>query len=197
MKIVNIIKPDMLSNAEAIDEYINKLKMVSNIEYCEYYKISDWANASKFIYEYNLTKTDGMNKAIIERNLLNSIMGYYILYKNYDGVAIIINFKSNPLETYNKLHIIKKDIRKKYAYSGPQYYINYLCDPGFKEKLSDYDLSAVSCEISLNKNGKDGNYIFLNYLHSPDDEQENTFEYTALNDLKTFSKVKKLCKIKS
>jgi len=100
----NIIFNEVINSYKLHQKYIieldNYIKMINNIE------------SRKYIY--NLLKTKNNNNIIIDTNLLNNIgiSKYYHLDNITDYNISVNNFKTNTINSINKLILISSEIEK-------------------------------------------------------------------------------------
>ncbi|MEG0022124.1 MAG: hypothetical protein RSB77_04960 [Bacilli bacterium] len=161
-----IFKPDMIIDVEAIN-YFNKIvKEACYIKIKNIYEINDWTTLSKMLYEENNSNQTFRNKLLI-----GTIIAYRELYGN-NAKIIEIDFDKSKIKL-ELLYEIKKIIRKKYAYSKPNYYINIknIEEVDLNKKLYDIDINNINYDIIKSDiKLEDSNSIFayLNYIHFSD-----------------------------
>lgn len=186
MIITNILKPDILVNKESLNYYFTNIINMENVDNIKLYNINNWTKIASLIYEYDVIN----NKNFLEqrKKILTSILGYYHLYAENKGIAVIFDLKNININfTLEKLYKLKKEIRKIYVNNTDLYYLKFLNENiiNFNKPLYDINLSEI--KIDIKKFSHDNPYenplynmIFFNQIHSPNpfnlDENEKNYE---------------------
>lgn len=183
MKAFNIFKPDMIIDKEALRYYFNYLEKELKIETQQLYKISNWTSLCKTLYEDDLKDQNlGKEQEMIKRKqLLITILGYHLFYKNKMAAVNLYELDMNNLDlVLFKLNAFKKELRKKYVYDTDKYYLKILnwSDVDIEKPLNQIDLNLIRTKhiiVPSTANIKESEYsmIFFNKLHFPNPNVES------------------------
>lgn len=177
MELYNIIKPDMICDEEALDYYFRLMKSDFGINVNKMYYLDDWIYISKLIYELDLCNMHLDSETIIQKRkqLLTTILGYYLFYRNKYAVISIFDVDLEQKDILKDLECLKKELRRRFVLKTDKYYLKIL-----NESEIDYSLPLTSINLDNIKvasvvvdscqefNNPDYQMIFFNKLHFPD-----------------------------
>ncbi len=178
MEMFNILKPDIINDEKALEFYFKNLQYKFGINDYTLYRIDDWVYISKLIYELDVSnKLDNVETVRAKRKqLLTTILGYYIYYKNKSAFMNIYKIADeNAFQILKEFNVFKKELRKKYVLKTAKYYLKILNEDeiDFDLPLKCINLDNIQTEIlsfpywEESSNPK-YNMIFFNKVHFPD-----------------------------
>lgn len=183
MEVFNIIKPDMLNDLESFDYYLNTMQERFKINIEHLYIIPDWIKIAKLIYESDLQSSELNSEKLIEkrRELLITILGYNLYFKNQKAAVALYNIPINKKEVLEELTKFKKELRKKYVYQSAKHYIKIQNESeiNYNMPLEDIDISKIKIETKTFPGESDElqdeefKMAFFNRLHFPDANVES------------------------
>lgn len=173
-----IIKPDMVNEPDAMTFYKMFLNDNPKINLKEQYKIDDWVELSKILYEPdNIKNLEELRR--VRMQLMTTIKGYEHFFKKQTAILSLIEIDDN----YNlqELYDFKKELRKKFVVNGDKYYFKYDSINSqnlFKNKLVDIDTSQVNGSFLKLSNFEkepcdDYQMIYFNKIHFPDPNEKS------------------------
>lgn len=177
MEVFNILKPDMISNKEALDFYFDYMLNRFEIDITKMYYIQNWVSISKKIYELDVCDSNLLSHNIIEKRkrLLITILGYYLYYKNQKAIITLYNVDIKKPYILNQLSVFKKELRTRYVLNTDKYYLRILnlSEINLELPLKSIDLQNIKTEtiiVPSSENFDNPNYdmVFFNKIHFPD-----------------------------
>ena len=199
MEMFNILKPDIINDEKALEFYFKNLQNKFGINDYTLYRIDNWVYISRLIYELDVSnKLDNVELVRAKRKqLLITILGYYIYYKNKSAFMNIYKIADeNTCQLLKELNILKKDLRKKYVLNTDKYYLKILNQDeiDFDLPLKSIDLDNIQTKVLSVPYWKEisnpkYNMIFFNKVHFPDPNvEEIRTEINILRENGVFSK---------
>lgn len=176
----NILKPDILGKDNEEIEYLNRIKSELHVVPKSIYKIPNWPEFSKSIYEEEILN-EGFNNESLQlrrKQLLVNAIAYDQIFKDLYARLLLFEIDGNYEELKEKLkvfNIIKKEFRKKYVYNQKKYYVKFKTDREIKYDMPLYmkDYSFIVPEIKVLEHNQELNedgyeLAFFNKIHCPD-----------------------------
>ena len=203
MDFFNIIKPDMVNDTESMEFYINYLKYKLNIEIDKMYYLPDWPSVAQKLYDLDLKNCDSDSEIIKKRQLLTTILGYYIRFSNEPAKVSLYYLDKIDENDLIQLSNLKKELRRRYVINNDKYYIKILNESiiDYSRPLSKIDLKTLETDIvrvpfDTEFSVPGYNMVFFNKLHFPDpDISVINRESVFLNSINAFDE-KRLVKRK-
>jgi len=203
MYLFNIIKPDMVNDTESMEFYIHYLKYKLNIEIDKMYYLADWPSVAQKLYDLDLKNCDLDSEIIKKRQLLTTILGYYIRFSNEPAMVSLYYLDKIDKNDLIQLSNLKKELRRRYVINNDKYYIKILNESiiDYSRPLSKIDLKTLETDIvrvpfDTEFSVPGYNMVFFNKLHFPDpDISVINRESVFLNSINAFDE-KRLVKRK-
>lgn len=203
MNTINILKPDAFVDEASLRFYFSRIMDIEDINSIELYYMSNWTRIATMIYEYDVINSN--NAALkIRKDFLTSIMGYYHIYPKNSGLVVLFDIRDDKIDvSLQKLHLLKKELRKKFVSNTDLYYLRFLTgeEISFDKPMCYINLSELEVDIkrfphNCPYDNQQYRMIFFNKVHgpNPDNLEEIKHSVKVLKDEGVISK-KSLMKV--
>lgn len=184
MNTFNILKPDALEHEAALSYYFANIITLDGINSIKLYFLDNWTEIASLIYEYDVVKSSE-DKIKLRKKLLTSIIGYYHVYTKNIGIVVFFDIADDSIySTLQKLHLLKKNVRKDFVNNNDLYYLKFLNQDNtiFNNPLYNISLSELQVDIkrfpsNAPYNNPEYNMIFFNHIHGPDPNSLEEIEH--------------------